>query len=175
MDEIICPICGRGNTLQAVNCRYCQAPSDKTEKPHSDQLFESTREPEFIRNRPSTTGKPEETKKSEEIEPEWLKRIRELKKADEEQEREKEKWRQQSLFGQGPDQKSGQKNTSPARKAKETIKTNTEVENKEKTPAAEGADGETTTPAENLHPSETVDEPENTNGLPDGYEPFPDE
>jgi len=178
MDEIICPICGRGNTPQAVNCRYCQAALDKPEKPHTDQLFETTQNPEFIRKRPSPNTKTEEDANNEENTPEWLKRIRELKKVDEEREREKEKWRQQTLFGQSNEQKIKQKHTHSVKKPDETTKpgdeevipeeptvTNTTIE-PVPSPSTEDKTEES---------SDQVDDKEEDQDLPDGYEPFPNE
>jgi hypothetical protein len=98
MDEIICSQCGKVNLLSDIYCRFCKAPLEKTE---GSLAVEPTREAEI---------------------PEWLKRIRELKKLDEEREKEKEKWRQQTLFGQNNDQQK-QKNKIPEKKS-ETIKRN---------------------------------------------------
>jgi hypothetical protein len=92
MDEIICSQCGKANLLSDIKCRYCQAPLEK-----------------------SGTEPPQEAEV-----PEWLKRIRELKTLDEEREKEKEKWRQQTLFGQNNDQQK-QKNKAPEKKS-ETLK-----------------------------------------------------
>ena len=88
MDEIICSKCGKTNLPSDKKCRYCQALFENYESEH-------------------TSEHPEEV----EI-PEWLKRIRELKILDEEREKEKEKWRQQTLFGQNNDQQK-QKNKPP--------------------------------------------------------------
>ena len=96
MDEIICSQCGKANLLSNINCRYCQAPLKKTEPVHS---AENTREVEI---------------------PEWLKRIRELKILDEEREKEKEKWRQQTLFGQNNNQQK--KNNKMPEKKPEPVK-----------------------------------------------------
>ncbi len=94
MDEIICPQCGKANLLSDINCRFCQAPLEKSGTEPAPQA---------------------------EI-PEWLKRIRELKALDEEREKEKEKWRQQTLFGQNNDQQK-QKNKVPEKKS-EPLKRN---------------------------------------------------
>jgi len=92
MDEIICSQCGKANLLSDRICHYCQAPLVKPESRDSDET-------------------------SEEVEiPEWLKRIRELKKMDDEREKEKEKWRQQTLFGQNNDLQK-QKNKAPEKKS----------------------------------------------------------
>jgi hypothetical protein len=83
MDEVICPHCGKKNTSVDRFCHQCLKPL-----------------------RLSPSDKVNESQAGEEV-PEWLKRIRELKRADEEREREKEKWRQQTLFGQNGDAKKG--------------------------------------------------------------------
>ena len=91
MDEIICSKCGKANLLSDNKCRYCQSP--------------------FVKSKSEITAEP-----LEEVEiPEWLMRIRELKKLDEEREKEKEKWRQQTLFGQNND-KQKQKNKMEEKK-----------------------------------------------------------
>lgn len=91
MDEIICSKCGKANLLSDKKCRYCHAP--------------------FVNSESDLAAKP-----LEEVEiPEWLKRIRELKILDEEREKEKEKWRQQTLFGQNND-KQKQKNKMEEKK-----------------------------------------------------------
>jgi len=76
MEEVICPHCGKTNLATDKFCHQCLKP---------------------LGAKNSSEGKDEYD--TEEI-PEWLKRIRELKRIDEEREKEKEKWRQQSLFGQ---------------------------------------------------------------------------
>jgi hypothetical protein len=91
MDEVICSKCGKANLLSDDKCHYCQAPLVKFK---SEISADPTEEQEI---------------------PEWLKRIRELKLLDEEREKEKEKWRQQALFGQS-NEKQKQKNKIPEKK-----------------------------------------------------------
>lgn len=83
MDEVICPHCGKTNFSADRFCHQCLKP---------------------LRLSPGEKGN--EPQAGEEV-PEWLKRIRELKHADEEREKEKEKWRQQTLFGQSTDAQKG--------------------------------------------------------------------
>lgn len=83
MDEVICPHCGKTNFSADRFCHHCLKP---------------------LRLSPGEKGN--EPQAGEEV-PEWLKRIRELKRADEEREKEKEKWRQQTLFGQSGDAQKG--------------------------------------------------------------------
>lgn len=95
MDEVICPHCGKANLAADRFCHHCLKPL-----------------------RPLPSDKVNEPQAHEDV-PEWLKHIRELKRADEEREKEKEKWRQQTLFGQngetqkGKDSPAGKMNTAP--------------------------------------------------------------
>jgi hypothetical protein len=151
MDEIICSKCGKANLLSDVYCRYCRAPLEKME---GGQEAEPTQEGEI---------------------PEWLKRIRELKKLDEEREKEKEKWRQQTLFGQNNDQQKLKNKTTE--KKSDPIKRN---------------DNPTSVQAESMNNPLKVDVPEvkplfqpdkekeiqpapGKDGLPEGFQPLPSE
>jgi hypothetical protein len=87
MDEMICPHCGKANLLSDRFCHYCQSP--------------------LVESKPESTT---EGDTHEEEVPEWLKRIRELKRIDEEREKDKEKWRQQTLFGQSNNQQKQKAN-----------------------------------------------------------------
>jgi len=148
MDEIICSQCGKANLLSNINCRYCQTPLKKTESVHSD---ENTQEVEI---------------------PEWLKRIRELKILDEEREKEKEKWRQQTLFGQNNDQQK-QKNKAPEKKS-ELMK---RIEN---SPADQTKSSRNPKKINNpedkplIHPDQEKENKEiaNNEELPDGFSPL---
>jgi hypothetical protein len=91
MEEVICPHCGKANLATDRYCHQCLRP-----------LVEST------------SVNDETDEKDEEV-PEWLKRIRELKKVDEDREKDKEKWRQQTLFGQSGESQKHQA-TSPEKK-----------------------------------------------------------
>jgi hypothetical protein len=92
MEEVICPHCGKSNQLTDRFCHYCMKPlagvntSDAENESHEGEV------------------------------PEWLKRIREMKRIDEEREKDKEKWRQQTLFGQNSDQQKHKINP-PEKKA----------------------------------------------------------
>lgn len=175
MDEIICPICGRANTLQAENCRYCQAPLDKPATSPSEQLFEPVDKSEFIKTRSSPKNKTEEDAQNDEDVPEWLKRIRELKKADDERELEKEKWRQQTLFGQENHQTTKQEHRSSVKKSHEITSSKKEGVLPEEIPSA----SQTIEPVQPLSKEpvseddkEAVD-PKGGQDLPEGYEPLP--
>jgi hypothetical protein len=148
MDEIICSKCGKANLLSDVYCRFCRAPLEKVE----DEL----------------AGEPNQ---EAEI-PEWLKRIRELKKLDEEREKEKEKWRQQTLFGQNSDQQK-LKNKTPEKKS-ESIKRNekpTSVQTKSIKNSLQIDDSEVK-PLFQSGKEEEIQPGSGKNGLPEGFQPL---
>ncbi len=93
MDEIICPECGRPNLVEAERCWYCQIPLVSKEN-ISEESSEADAEMEGNDPASSRSPVPEE---NEENLPEWLKRIRELKKADTPIE-EVDEWQQEKLF-----------------------------------------------------------------------------
>jgi hypothetical protein len=96
MDEIICPDCGRPNLSEAEKCWYCQVPlvkSDADASRSNEALFLDSEKSAAE----STAGKiPLKDDSSEDL-PDWLKRIRELKKADQPAE-EIDQWQQEKLF-----------------------------------------------------------------------------
>jgi hypothetical protein len=151
MDEIICSKCGKANLLSDVYCRYCQAPLEKME---GGQAAEPTQEAEI---------------------PEWLKRIRELKKLDEEREKEKEKWRQQTLFGQNNDQqklknKATEKKSDPIKRNENPTSAQTKsinypvkVDAPEAKPLFQSGEEKEILPAPGK------------DGLPEGFQPLPSE
>jgi len=105
MDEIICPECGRPNLTEAEKCWYCQAPLVNKENVR-EELSETTAEQTGVE---TTNNRSVATQENEENLPEWLKRIRELKKADTPAE-EVDEWQQEKLFpglAQEPDGPSG--------------------------------------------------------------------
>ena len=75
MDEIICPECGRPNLVEAEKCWYCQVPLVSKEDV-SEELSETDADRQG-KIREQQISRLEE---NEENLPEWLKRIRELKK-----------------------------------------------------------------------------------------------
>ena len=93
MDEIICPECGRPNLIEAEKCWYCQVPlvskeddPDEQSEPDAQQAGEE-----------AANNKSAASEENDENLPEWLKRIRELKKADTPVE-EVDEWQQEKLF-----------------------------------------------------------------------------
>jgi hypothetical protein len=108
MDEVICPECGRPNLVEAEKCWYCQVPlvskkNDPEEFSGSDAGMAGSE---------TAGGRSEAPEENEENLPEWLKRIRELKKADTPIEQADE-WQQDKLFPglaqdvEEPDSRSG--------------------------------------------------------------------
>jgi hypothetical protein len=93
MDEIICPECGRPNLIEAEKCWYCQSPLVKNE----DVSEELSGSDAGQTGEAASNNKPSASDDNEENLPEWLKRIRELKKADTPVE-EVDEWQQEKLF-----------------------------------------------------------------------------
>lgn len=113
MDEIICPECGRPNLVEAEKCWYCQIPLVDEEDKHNvpEAASESNEDlsgVEIAKNKSAIT------EESEENLPDWLKRIRELKKADTPVE-EVDHWQQERLFpGLKPEVNKTETNPAPA-------------------------------------------------------------
>jgi hypothetical protein len=149
MDEIICSKCGKANLLSDVYCLYCRAPLEKME---GGLATEPTQEAEI---------------------PEWLKRIRELKKLDEEREKEKEKWRQQTLFGQNNDQqklknKTPEKKSDPIKRNENPTSVQTQsINNPVKVDAPEAKPLFQSDKEKEIQPAPDKD------GLPEGFQPLP--
>ncbi|MBM3138157.1 MAG: hypothetical protein FJZ98_08220 [Chloroflexi bacterium] len=94
-DEIICSNCGRPNLPEAEKCWYCQTLlKEFMEGDHGDEDTISIGE---FENEPHLLGGSEPERTVEDI-PEWLKRVRELKKADQPEEEDEDRWQQQILF-----------------------------------------------------------------------------
>jgi hypothetical protein len=102
MDEIICPECGRPNLSEAEKCWYCQVSLVKNGPDAGllEQISDPAADKTSVEN---PTGKSPVKDDSSEDLPDWLKRIRELKKADQPLE-EIDQWQQEKLFaGQAGD------------------------------------------------------------------------
>jgi len=179
MDEIICPICGKQNITSSKICRYCQAPLDKgghldPSKNH-EELFDTDSLKSSSKNHPPASKpamKDRDTK--EENLPEWLKRVRELKKADEAKEREKDQWRQQNLFNP-ENQKQKHKYPEPEKKStppkRVQISSAPVSEDKDKKDDAK-RNAETSVEPETELADNEISEFTNDD-LPDGFTPFP--
>ncbi len=94
MEEIICPKCGRANLSEAVKCWYCQTKFEKKQEYQEDQQQSRAGYEKQAADTKATSNNPET---AEEI-PDWLSRVRELRKADEELEEQNDQWQQEALF-----------------------------------------------------------------------------
>jgi len=102
MEEIICHACGRPNLPEAKKCWYCQEPLEKPdEKGAMEPALDATD------SDPSDAGDmnagqplrhPVEANPIDGEIPEWLQRIRNLKKTDNIPEDDPDQWQQQRLF-----------------------------------------------------------------------------
>jgi hypothetical protein len=102
MDEIICPDCGRPNLSEAEKCWYCQVPLVKNDSDTGSADQSPDTAAVKSSNESPTVKTPAGDDSAEDL-PDWLKRVRELKKADQPPE-ENNEWQQQKLFaGQAED------------------------------------------------------------------------
>jgi len=137
-EEIICSECGRPNLPEAEKCWYCQVLLKS-----GHQVDEEKQDTGIETHAAGGSGLEDEV---EDI-PEWLKRVRELKKADQPEEDEEDQWRQQILFESQAGDKSSIKTSGgtkprsaprlsdnkadiPAKKKEQALFTN-ELENSE--------------------------------------------
>lgn len=105
MDEIICPECGRPNLLEAIKCWYCQTALEKV-KERKPKIHDT--DEKIVKKEEVPQEKPQEEKDI----PEWLKRVRELKAADQPPD-EDPNWHQNDLF---PSEKKLQKRKTKDKK-----------------------------------------------------------
>jgi len=105
-DEIICSECGRPNLPEAEKCWYCQALLKETSP--GDLVDEEAKVIEELGIDGLSPAGLEPENNIENI-PEWLKRVRELKKADQPEEEEEDQWRQQILFESQAKERSASK------------------------------------------------------------------
>jgi len=111
-DEITCSECGRPNLPEAEKCWYCQTPL-RTQEENSDT---EPGEDLDVSAEMHEANEMHSGEKPDEDIPEWLKRIRELKKADQPEEEEEDQWRQQILFDSGqnaPSKKKPSRSSTP--------------------------------------------------------------
>ena len=185
MNELICPICGRANLLSAINCRYCQAPLETSSQTDSitaneNHLFEINNQPEEKHNISfQPIPDPIEVSPNNKEEPEWLKRIRELKRADEQKEKERDQWRQQTLFSQNEKHKLKQNLSNEKKKPvnKVTAEPPEHSSKQIKSTATSLPEHETETPIVSTNMENQGDENllnEIKQELPDGFIPLDD-
>ena len=140
IDEILCTNCGRPNLPEAVKCWYCQIPLEKdteTQKPVEEKV-----------QNPADSSQPDQTQNQtvEEDIPDWLKRIRELKREDHIDDDIEDEWQQQVLFnGSSPEAQANdtaekvEKKTQPNPKPAASIHQQPEKTSKPASPAPQPA------------------------------------
>jgi hypothetical protein len=111
MEEIICPQCGRPNLIEAEKCWYCQTILEKNTGENQEGASTiSTKADDQVEIKTI----PGDDKLPDQDIPEWLKRIRELKEADQPPEEKDPNWQQQTFFTSEKKQKK-QKNRGKKR------------------------------------------------------------
>ena len=110
MDEIICPHCGRPNLIEAVKCWYCQTTLEESmgKAQEENPVIPISDDEEVVKK-----ALPEDESQFEQNIPEWLKRVRELKEADQPPEEDDPNWHQRDLF---PSEEKPKKQKSPGKK-----------------------------------------------------------
>ena len=95
MEDIICPECGRPNLFEAKKCWYCQTNLEDIKQSEDE---EQSINQSFAKNDDevshSSASQPEDDRPI----PDWLKRIRELKDADQPPKEDDPSWQQEDLF-----------------------------------------------------------------------------
>lgn len=127
MEDIICPQCGRPNLIEAEKCWYCQISlqdikSSEIENHSTDSIKGKLSSDEEVI--------PNSIEEAEQEIPEWLKRIRELKEADQPPEENDPSWQQQDLFNN--ENKVGKSKSSNTKKSASSKKISRKNINKEK-------------------------------------------
>ena len=110
MEEIICPQCGRPNLIEAKKCWYCQT---ILEKNTGENQEESSSIPTKADDQVEKKTVPGDEKQPEQDIPKWLKRVRELKEADQPPEEKDPNWQQQKFF---PSEKKQKKQKTQEKK-----------------------------------------------------------
>ena len=178
MEEIICHACGRPNLPEAKKCWYCQ---EALEKPDEGAAGESS--PEINAFMPIDAGdgktreplrQQDEPEESYSEIPEWLQRIRDMKKADQIPEDDQDRWQQQKLFNPAaaPDEPLSAAG-APKRSERPAPKPRPAAEPQPKPPAAPLPLEPIREPGDE---AEALTEPEDdlSDDLPDGFKPIED-
>lgn len=95
MEDIICPECGRPNLIEAEKCWYCQTSLQDIKSSETESHSTVPIDGNISSNNEEIFNSIEET---EQDIPFWLKRVRELKEADQPPEEDDPSWQQQDLF-----------------------------------------------------------------------------
>lgn len=172
-DEITCSECGRPNLPEAEKCWYCQTPLHTHEENSETETGEDLDVPAEMQE----TDEMHSGKKLDEDIPEWLKRIRELKKADQPEEEEEDQWRQQILFDSGQNEPS-KKKSSRASSPRPVSKPDPDKSSPQSAVEDEPPQNQEAQPLPDpiLEQKETDDDPEaidpGDEELPDGFTPL---
>ncbi|HSL86463.1 MAG TPA: zinc ribbon domain-containing protein [Bacteroidales bacterium] len=173
-DEIICTACGRPNLPEAKLCWYCQ-----TTLQVEDEEASLNSETEVGTNAPSSNETMEsdsETVKVGDDIPDWLKRIRDLKKADQPEEEEEDKWRQQILFESQKDEKDRKRKekATPKPSSKTSFDETRTKQHIENQPSSSDENAPSQNPIIEIDmKGDEMDSPQDGEGdLPEGFKPL---
>jgi hypothetical protein len=171
MDEIICSECGRPNLPEAVKCWYCQHPLEIFS---DNQSFETTADENLAAKDSKEPLEVFENQSEEKDIPEWLKRVREQVRNDQEIE-EEEKWKQEGFFRS---EESAEFNKNDSGRAKQKPRGKQKKKPVEK-PIQEKLVGEQAMEADHLINNQETEEDTELNveesDLPDGFIQLPSE
>jgi len=113
LEEKTCSQCGRPNLLEALKCWFCQTlfESENVEKERIDEFSEKEN------NKNKNFPNQEQAQIDENI-PDWLKKVRALKAADQPEEEKKPDWEQSDLFPTADESKKRSPKKTPRKKEK---------------------------------------------------------
>lgn len=174
-DEIICSECGRPNLAEADLCWYCQNPLGNTEPKQDDSDLSEIDKSGQMDDSEADADSPMSEKFEEDI-PEWLKKVRALKKADQAEEDDEDQWRQEKLFiapGEEKKQKT-QRKSEPRNVTKphtEKQKSSPESKSRLVLDQLDKSEKENQFEAINIQDDENPSS-ENQDELPDGFTPL---
>ena len=162
MEEIVCPHCGRPNLVEAEKCWYCQTvlkvvhqdPNSASEIPLEIDALDMD----------STQAQSEETHSDNETNkdiPEWLKKVRELKHADQPEEPQDPTWHQEDIFH----------NDNPIDQIhpKKTVKPKQKISEKTEKLVQSDVFGDEKKPLESIPVEDDPDSKPNPQDLPEGF------
>jgi len=169
MDEIICTECGRPNLPEAVKCWYCQHPLEKLS---DNQPLDTAAGENVKENNSGEQSEVIETQLDENDIPDWLKRVRERVKSDQDID-EEEKWKQERFFSQPEGEEATQSKDSDGRSVKQKPKKK-KKKRRVAEPGQEKLIGKPAKKPDRLNSKKETDGIEETN-LPEGYIQLPSE
>lgn len=179
MEEIICQSCGRPNLPGAKKCWYCQEALEKPSEggaehgtPEETGSFQPDAGAMVAEQPPMQPHQPEEI--TSEI-PEWLQRIRELKKADQIPEDDQDRWQQQKLFSPGAAlNEDAPAESRPKRRSHPAQKPSRPEESQPKPAPAASLPLEPVRESGDEAAAQSDPEGDDSDDLPDGFTPITD-